>query len=339
MTIIDVARAAGVAPSTVSYVLNGKRSISAETRRQVEQCIRQLGYRPLNRRTAAPRDRTNVLGLLAPLRAGVNMPSLTRFVGAAMLAARARGHDLLLLTHDSGMAGLRRAMSTAVADALIVLDVHASDSTIPALMTLDRPVVLVGTPDRPTGLACVDANVGVAAERAVGHLVNLGHRAVGVVGSPLPAHTRGADYPRRFTQAFEAVAGKWGLRASRRPCGESGEAVRSCLDAMFTQDPGITGLVVENEATLPGVLEHLGRRGLRVPEDVSVVAVCHEDVAERPPVRFTSVAVPTAQLGELAVELALRQFDEGAVPEVRLLTPGLTVRESTGPAPVTASCP
>src|SRR4051794_32569452 len=87
-TIIDVARAAGVAPSTVSYVLNGKRPISAETRRLVEQCIRQLGYRPLNRRTSAPRERTNVLGLLAPLHVGANMPALTRFVAAAMVAAR-----------------------------------------------------------------------------------------------------------------------------------------------------------------------------------------------------------------------------------------------------------
>ena len=332
VTIIDVARAAGVAPSTVSYVLNGKRPISADTRRQVEQCIRQLGYRPVNRRTPSPRHRTNVLGLLAPLRAGVNLPALSRFVSATMVAARAHDHDLLLLTHDAGVAGLRRAMSTAVADALIVLDVRESDPRMPALLTLDRPAVLVGTADRPAGLPCVDLDFAPAAERTVGHLANLGHRSVGLVGAPLPAHAR------RFSRAFEATAARQGVRAKWRPCGDSAEAVGSCLDALFAEDPDITALVVENEVALAGVLEQLRWRGRRVPEDISVVAVCHDDVAERPPLRLTSVSVPTAELGQLAVEMALRQLDEVVPAQVRVIRPALVVRESTAPGPVTSSC-
>jgi DNA-binding LacI/PurR family transcriptional regulator len=335
VTIIDVARAAGVAPSTVSYVLNGKRPISADTRRQVEQCIRQLGYRPVHRRTATPRVRTNVLGLLAP---GGCMPAMARFVSAAMVAAGAREQDLLLLTHDSGLAGLRRAMSTAVADALIVLDVPGSDPMMPALMSLDRPVVLVGTPDRPTDLSCVDLDYGTAANHAVEHLVSLGHRSVAVVGSPRAADAGAFGYPRRFTRALQAAADERGLRVRRRPCGGSHDAVRHCLDALFAEDSTTTALVVENELVLAAVLQHLGSR---VPADVSVVAVCRDDVAERSPVPLTSVPVPAAQLGELAVDMALRQFDGEMAPEIRLLTPALTIRESTAATPVTfsgASC-
>jgi len=328
--MIDVARAAGVAPSTVSYVLNGKRPISAETRRQVEQCIRQLGYRPPGRRTLAARHRTGVLGLLAPLRAGANMSAMTRFVGATMVAARAKDHDLLLLTGDAGLSGLRRAMSTAVADALIVMDVQASDPRIPALLTLDRPVVLVGESDRPTGLTCVDLDFAAAADRAVEHLTNLGHRSVGLVGT---AYVPGIGHPRRFARAFEAAAGKHGLRARWRPSGDSGEAVRSCLDALLGEHPDITALVVENEAALRVVIENLRGHGRRVPADVSVLAVCHEEAAER---RFTSVALPTAALGQLAVEVALRQLYGEVEPDSRLLAPSLTIRESTGPAPVTS---
>ncbi|QUQ65514.1 LacI family DNA-binding transcriptional regulator [Kutzneria sp. CA-103260] len=336
VTIIDVARAAGVAPSTVSYVLNGKRSISAETRRQVEQCIRQLGYRPPGRRTAAPRHRTGVLGLVAPLWADTDPSALTRFVGATMVAARARDHDLLLFTGNAGVAGLRRATSTAVADALIVMDVQASDPRIPALLALDRPVVLVGEPDRSTGLPSVGVDFAASADRAAGHLANLGHRSVGLVGAPLSAAARGTGLPRRFTRAFDASAVKHGLRTRWRPCGVSAEAVRSCLDALLGEDPGATALVVENEIVLPLVVEQLRRRGRRVPVDVSVVAVCHEEEAERPPVRFTSVALPTLELGQLAVKAALRQLDGETEPETRLLAPRLTVRESTGPGPVTS---
>ena len=338
VTIIDVARAAGVAPSTVSYVLNGKRPISAETRRQVEECIRQLGYRPQGRRTPAPRRRSGVLGVLAPLHPGTNMAALTRFVGATMVAARAQGHDLLLFTHDAGLAGLRRMAATAVADALIVTDVQPSDQRIPALMVLDRPVVLVGRPDRPTGLPCVDVDFGAAADRAVEHLANLGHRVVGLVGSPLPAFARGADYPRQFARAFEVAAVKAGLRTRRRPCGESAEAVQSCLEALFIEEPGITALVVENDIVLPDVLELLRRRGRRVPEDISIVAVGQDEAADRPPIRLTSVAVPIAELGALAVETALRRLVSEGEPEVRRIVPVMTVRESTGPGPVASSC-
>ena len=329
VTIIDVARAAGVAPSTVSYVLNGKRPISADTRRQVEQCIRQLGYRPPSRRTPAPRRRTGVLGLVAPLRAGANLPAMIRFVGATMVAARAKEHDLLLFTDDGGVSGLRRAMSTAVADALIVMDVQSSDPRIPALLTLDRPVVLVGEPDRPTGLSCVDIDFAASANRAVEHLAGLGHRSVGLVGAPLPAAAR------RFTRSFEVAAGRHGLRTRWRSCEDSGEAARGCLDALMGEDPGITALVVENEVMLPAVIEHLRRHGRRVPQDVSVIAVGHEEAAVRSPIRFTSVTLPTAELGKLAVEVAL---DEQAPPETRLLASTLTIRESTGPGPVASSC-
>ncbi|MFC0439885.1 LacI family DNA-binding transcriptional regulator [Kutzneria buriramensis] len=335
VTIIDVARAAGVAPSTVSYVLNGKRPISADTRRQVEQCIRQLGYRPPGRRTPAPRQRTGVLGLLAPLRPGANVSALTRFVSATMVAARARNHDLLLLTHDAGVSGLRRTMATAVADALIVMDVQSSDPRIPALLTLDRPVVLVGEPDLPTGLSCVGVDFAAAVDRAVRHLANLGHRSVGIVGAPLPAYARGGNYPRRFTRAFTAAAGSQGLRTRWRPCGDSAEAVDSCLDALLAEGPDITALVVENEVVLPLLVERLHRRGRRVPEDVSLLAVCHDDAADRPPLRLTSVTLPTVELGQLAVETALGQVDP---PATRLLAPELTVRESTGPAAATSSC-
>ncbi len=226
MTIIDVARAAGVAPSTVSYVLNGKRPISADTRRLVEQSIRQLGYRPHSRRTSAPRQRTGVIGLLAPLHSANTVPTLTRFVGSVMTAAHARDHDLLLLTHGTGMAALRRAVSTAVADALIVTDVQASDPRIPALTALGRPVVLVGEPAQSTGLSCVTLDFDAAAAGVVEHLASLGHRTVGLVGSPLSTTvwgptTRGSAREhsrlRRHGPAFTCVGVRAGIPPM--PCG------------------------------------------------------------------------------------------------------------------------
>ena len=84
VTIIDVARHAGVAPSTVSYVLSGKRAISADTRQRVQNSIRLLGYHPHAGARSLASNRSNVIALVMPLRSGMHLPVLWRFAGAVV---------------------------------------------------------------------------------------------------------------------------------------------------------------------------------------------------------------------------------------------------------------
>jgi DNA-binding LacI/PurR family transcriptional regulator len=152
-TIHDVARAAGVAPSTVSYVISGKRTVSAATRRRVQQQIRLLGYRP---RATEPVGRSDLLALLAPQRPGIDTPTIMRFTAAATIAARSHGLDLLLLTKDGDPGELRDAVIGSLADGVIALDVTATDDRVPMLTALDRPTVLLGVPDHPNAITCLD---------------------------------------------------------------------------------------------------------------------------------------------------------------------------------------
>jgi transcriptional regulator with XRE-family HTH domain len=99
-SINDVARAAGVSTSTVSYVLSGKRPISAPTRQRVERSIRELGYRPHAGARALASRTTNVLALMAPLRVDVNVSVIMQFVTGVVTSARTFEHDVLLLTQD-----------------------------------------------------------------------------------------------------------------------------------------------------------------------------------------------------------------------------------------------
>jgi DNA-binding LacI/PurR family transcriptional regulator len=287
-TITDVATAAGVAPSTVSYVLSGKRSISAETRRRVEESIRRLGYR---RHT--PKALTNLLALSVPPHADASMELVT----ATIRAARAHDHDLLLLTDD-------RLATASIADALIVLDAARLDRELPALRSLDRPVVLVGVPARPAGFTCVDLDLVGAGSACAGHLADLGHDHVALVG---PAG--------RLLDGFSTTVARRGLRA----------IVRDRLDEVLRHQPNTTGLVVPDELTLVSVLAELARRGLRVPADISVVAVCPDAVATSRPIPLTAVALPVAELGAAAVDIAM----SGAQPGITLLPAKLTRRAST----------
>ena len=329
VTIVEVANAAGVAPSTVSYVISGKRSISPETRRVVEQSIRKLGYHPHAGARALASSKTNVLALVVPLRTDLNVAVVMQFVASVVTAARAHDHDVLLLTKDEGPAALQRVASSAIADALIVMDVETADSRVPMLLALDRPVVLIGAPAEPAGLTCVDLDFIAASARCVTHLADLGHHAIALVGPSPAVYRRGTSYADRFLRGYTEAARARGVRATSHSCAHSYEAVSACLDELFEADPEITGIVVHNEAVLPSMLSDLRHRGRRIPEDVSVVAVCPDSMAENHAVSLTTVAIPAAEVGALAVEMTIKQLAGNSAPETRLLSPRLTQRGST----------
>lgn len=339
VTIVDVARAAGVAPSTVSYVISGKRRISVDTRRRVEQCIRDLGYHPNAGARALASSRTNVLALAVPLRADLNLSVIMQFVSSVVTAAREHDLDLLLLTKDDGPAELRRVASSAIADALIVMDVESADGRIPMLSVLDRPAVLIGLPEQPNGLSCVDLDFTAAGSTCVHHLADLGHRDIALIGPSPAVYRRGTSFARRFRDGYDSAAAERRIRATAHPCGHSYDSTIACLDQVFAENPHVTGLVVHNEAVLPDVLSGLSARGLHVPDDVSVVAVCPDNMAELGAVSLTSVAIPAPEVGELAVRMTIRRLSGPPTAEVCLLPPRLTVRRSTAAAPAVASAP
>jgi DNA-binding LacI/PurR family transcriptional regulator len=329
VSIVDVARAAGVAPSTVSYVVSGKRRISPSTRQRVEQCIRDLGYHPNAGARALASNRTDVLALAVPLRPDVNLAVIMQFVASVVTSARAHGLDLLLLTKDDGPTELRRVASSAIADALIVMDVESVDGRVPMLSALDRPAVLIGLPDQHTGLSCVDLDFTAAGAACVRHLADLGHRDIALIGPSPEVYRRGTSFAGRFRRGFHAAATERRVQATVHPCGHSYDAAMACLDQVFAAQRPVTGLVVHNEAVLPDVLNGLSARGLRVPDDISVVAVCPDNMVDSGAVAVTNVAIPAPEVGDLAVRMTIRQLAGPPEPEVHLLPPRLTVRDST----------
>ncbi|MFI9384623.1 LacI family DNA-binding transcriptional regulator [Kutzneria sp. NPDC052558] len=326
-TIHDVARAAGVAPSTVSYVISGKRAVSPATRRRVQQQIRLLGYQPRGTGVLA---RSNLLALLSPQRPGADTPTVMRFTAAATATASAFGLNLLLLTKDSGPGDLGQTVVGSLADGLIALEVTAADRRVPMLTALDRPTVLVGVPDHPNAITCLDLDFTAAAALCVDHLADLGHRSVGLAGPAPAAYQRGVSQAVRFRQGFLDAATRRGIGACVRPCGHDLESVRSCLDGLLAD--GVTALVVQNETALTPLVTELATRGLVVPQDISVIAVGPHG---GDPCTLTTVEVPAERLGRLAVEMVVGQLDRSPAPEVRLLPPRLAVRDSTS-APSTS---
>lgn len=326
--ITDVARRAGVSPSTVSYALSGKRPISEETRQRVEEAVRELGYRPHAGARALAGRRSNVLALVVPLRTGIHVPTVMQFAVSVVTAARRHDHDVLLLTQEEGEEGLYRVADTALVDGLVMMDVQLDDPRLPLLRSLDLPSVLIGFPASSAGLTCVDLDFQAAGEACVEHLARLGHRSVALVGSPPEVYVRGTAFAQRVVQGFTAAADRAGMSSTVLPCEPDG--AREAAERLLREQPALTGVVVHNEPLLAPLVDAFADLGLRVPSDLSITAICPDEVADSAPVPVTSVALPTAEVGERAVELLIRKLDGTGVPESTLLAPRIRERASTG---------
>jgi DNA-binding LacI/PurR family transcriptional regulator len=252
-----------------------------------------------------------------------------QFATAVVTTARTFDHDVLLVTADEGPAGLRRIAASAMVDGIVVMDVELEDARVPVLRGLERPSVLIGFPVDATGLTCVDLDFYRAGATCVEHLAGLGHTSVALLGAPAVVYERNTGFARRTMAGFLDGAAERGLDAVAEPCEESADGVRRVLTDLLASRPELSGLVVHNEAAVSHVLTTLPALGRRVPEDVSVVAICPDEVAERATPALTSVLIPADEVGDQAVRLLMRKLVDEPVPDATLLGPRLAVRAST----------
>ncbi|CAL9410548.1 MULTISPECIES: LacI family DNA-binding transcriptional regulator [Streptomyces] len=334
VTLAEVAQHAGVSASTVSYVLSGKRSISATTRQRVERSIRELGYHPNAGARALASSRSNIIALMVPLRTDMYVPVMMEIAIAVATTARTHGYDVLLLTGEEGPDAVRRVAGSGLADGMILMDVELDDERLPLLRESAQPAVLIGLPADTTGLTCVDLDFKATGALCVEHLAGLGHRDVAVIGEAPAVYERHTGFAERTLDGLRSRARETGLRLLHRPCEGGYDATAVTVARILDERPDTTGFVVQNEAAVEPLLALLRQQGRAVPEDVSVIAVCPEQVAVQASVRLTSVSLPAQEMGRHAVEQLVAKLDGRGGDEVVLLPPELTVRASSGPAPV-----
>ena len=333
VTIVDVAKLAGVSRSTVSYVLSGARPISPETRRRVEQAIEELQFRPHAGARSIRSGRNGVIAMALPMVHGPHNQVQMPYVWSALTAAQDLGFKMLMLTDDDGESAIRDSVVGSQVDGVMLMEVQRNDPRVPLLSSLKCPAVLVGTPDDPARLPYVDFDTALAGRLCAEHLLELGHSGVGYLGqSP-------ATYRRDVAYAVHARDGALtALRAARArsawtACdGQPGDVVRA-VDQLLGKVRDLSALIVYNERAMPLVIDRLTGLGLRVPQDVSVVAICPDDEAERLRLPATSVSLPAEELARTAVRLLAAQVNGESGASVTILAPTLKIRDTTGPAP------
>jgi LacI family transcriptional regulator len=339
VTIRDVARAANVSISTVSHVLSGKRPTSGQTRLRVEAVIERLGYRPNRVAQSLVWRRPFALGLIIP---DITNPYFPAFALGAEDRVRTRGYTLVLgnseydSTREASYLELVRAQQ--LAGAIYCL----GDEMSPIVRDLQRAVdeghavVLVHSPMPRVPTVCADNRQG--GRLAAQHLLELGHREIGIV-SALPLDEGMADREGGFLD---------GLRDAGRSVDRSAvpvmygnhqiEGGRKAMGQLLAHTPGLTAIFVLNDLMALGALDAARAAGRRVPGDLSIVGFDDIPYAALANPPLTTVGQPIRQLGEQAADLLLNVIENGpamsmapATPPNVLLPNELIVRESTAP--------
>jgi DNA-binding LacI/PurR family transcriptional regulator len=325
VTSRDVARLAGVSQSTVSYVMSGRRSISPETRRRVEAAIEELAFQPNAGARALKSQRTKVIGLVVPFGPSVDTAGLLPFIETIANIAREEDHDVLLVTRDEGSAGLTRLAARSLCDAIVLMDIEARDARIPVAAALAVPVILIGLPEDPAGLPCVDLDFELGGRMAVDDLAAGGHDRVVLIGHPPEMVARDLNFIRRFQRGAEAAAAAHGLpyHVVELPArGRAGAA--DAVDRALKDGGDRLGIVVPNTEAVQPALHALIERGVRPGRDVSVTGVLTDVLAE------TITPAVSRRAMQTLFRLLDRDHPRPASP-VELVTPRLTRRNTTLP--------
>jgi DNA-binding LacI/PurR family transcriptional regulator len=318
---VDVARRAGVSQSTVSLVLSGKSAgrISARTEAAVRQAADELGYR-LN--VAARTLRTGLTRTVAMVVTDVTHPFFGPVLRGAQAAAWRAGYAVTLVDvandPDRERASFE-ALRAGPADGYMFFTVDPPEGSGERVVAIEVS---------PPGMPFVRFDTGHGTDLGVDHLISLGHRRIGHLGSELDAET--------FRIRREHVLGALAA-AGLEPCGYERAAFRFddahvAALALLGGDERPTAVYCDDDLLAGGVYLAARDLGLRIPADVSVVGFDDLPFAKvfEPP--LTTIAIDPEELGASAFEL-LAALMEGGEPDGRVLPVELVVRGSTGPPP------
>jgi len=333
----DIAGAAGVAPSTVSRILNNAEltiPVAADTRTRVLETAKRLGYRPNPLARALRGAPTMLLGAIVR---DITDPFFAGAIEALSTDARRRSYNIVLghahseATEASALAAM---LESRQCDALVLLgDMRDQPRLIDDLRLTHAPVVALWQGTELQGISTVDVDNAAGIDDAVAHLRELGHARIAFVGGRSLGDIR--ERRSAFLRAMdrEGLADRAALQEVSNTPGGGVDAIR----ALMRLDPPPTAIVASTDVLALGVLHGAAELGLHVPADVSVVGF--DDlplIAAYLVPALTTIRMPTADMACAALEIAVNAVgvpSEERAAERRVFRPTLIVRASTAPPP------
>ncbi len=301
-TIIDVANKAGVSIATVSRVLNGT-IVYEENQRAVKKAIQQLGYRHNQVARGLVTGKSGVIGVIIPDISGYLYGHLARGIEEVMLEHHLH---MMIVTNvrevEQEKANITLLLERQV-DAIIVLGSYLSDRHLGRLSLGKTPIVFLQRelPHPKSRYSSIDIDNHIGIEQALSELFKAGHRHI--------AHINGLrrDGVER-EEAFISIMKQQGIKQPLVLKGDFTEACGVRAAKMLEAYPEVTAVLCSNDQTAIGLYQGLKVRGLRVPQDISVIGFDNEPWSAYMDPPLTTLHQPAKKVGELAAEQVLEEL-------------------------------
>lgn len=327
VSIYDIARRANLSPSTISRALQDHPRIGAETKLRVQALAKEMGYVPSTVARSLTANQTWTIGMVA---ASISDPFMGRVVEGVEQVAIGAGFNVFLSTSQNDRQreiAVLEVLQQRRVDGIIVVASHLFDRYRQHLDRIKVPIVVIDEQEPGGAIHSVAVDDLRGAHLAVEHLLALGHRRIGYVG--VTNRPKSNRYRLRGYQAALNAAG-----ISPEPTliftanhiedhAKRGEASVETLGAA-----GATAIFCYNDMTAIGVLSACYKRGLCVPDDLSVIGFDDIDMAAYTIPPLTTIHQPRLELGQRAMQMILDLL-AGQIPENQLIDGELVVRQST----------
>ena len=330
ITIRDVAKAAGVSTTSVSFVLNNSGHVSPETRLRILEAVEQLGYVPDRRARSLKSKRIQVLGLLFTY-SEESLASSRYFRDiTASICSNASNHDykvmVSLLSRQRSLAQQVQAFrQDGTIGGLIVAGPSPEQVETIASNFQDFPTLILSAVCSHPRINCIDVDNRNGMLQAIEHLFRLGHRHIAYV---TPQGTDSHSIER--LESYQSAMAAFRLIDEVQLCILPPEGDGTDPLSQLVLDD-ITAIIAFDDLRALLVRSFLDRQGVRVPEDMALIGFDDEDFGVHMDPPLTTVAQPFTEMGRLATETLIERIENPALPPIHVTSPlTLIVRQSCG---------
>lgn len=312
VTIRDVAAASNVSVATVSYVLNGKKKVSEETKQKIQAVIDELGFVPdLNARGLSVKD-TKLLGVVVPqTEPGSKLMFHNIFyselLGSIEYAARQRGYHVIISATDVTEDYLQLIQERNLAGVIIIGTYQ--NQFFSELKTLDVPVVLIDSYCKYDYFHKLRIDDEDCAYRAAEYVIQQGHKKIALV----TGHLKEDGVMQKRYSGFVRALQKNGLEFHQENLYEATVDYESGVNAaewFANMNADITAVVATADVLAIGLMKGFYEKGMRVPEDISIIGFDDLDISKFTTPGLTTVKQPISAKGERAVEILIENIED-----------------------------
>ncbi len=329
-TIKEIAKRAGVSYSTVSRALNNQKGVRADIRELIHKISKDTGYFPHSSAKALVKNRVGILGIIIT-RTGefaFQNPYYSQvFMGISEVAMK---HDYNLMLSINEKKSYIALYLRRLVDGIIVIGNRLDDELIIDLEEKKVPSVLIpGFLDNSKiDIPSVNSENSKSVYRAMDYLFNLGHRKIAFI-----LGTMNSKYSVERFQAYQLSFKNHGLTYDPKYIVESDFSKTDgfrMMGRLLDLPDRPSAVICINDSVTPGALSQINTRGLKIPEDISVVAIGSSDLLDLYQPALTTIKISAAQIGQTASQMLIQLIENGHCPEKHVVIPSeLIIRDST----------